>query len=447
MNDRETAFAAVQAALSAGASDADAVIVDSDGSTVQVRDGSVETVEHHRDQGLGVRAYLGTRTGLAYSNDVSPEGAREAGRRAAELAALSGEDPAAGLPAREDTATLEPDLDLVDASHPRYTPDLFRDLATRCEGAALADERITRSEGARSGGGRTRLVLANSQGLSTAREKTMCSVSVSVFATGSEGERQRAGYGASACHLSDLEAPEEVGREAAVRATRRCGWRKPPSGPVPVVLSPDMACDFARTVAGGLNASKVFRGQTYLAESLGQEIGSSVLTLVDDGVLPRRPGSAPFDGEGVATRRTVLVERGRLASWLADSYAARKTGTRPTGNAGRSLSGSLGIVPHNLILEHGERSADALIGDVKSGLYLTDLFGFGVNMTAGTWSRGGSGIWIENGQLTYPVQEFTIAGDLRDLLRGVREAASDLTWRGSCAAPTLLVDGFTVAAG
>jgi PmbA protein len=191
----------------------------------------------------------------------------------------------------------------------------------------------------------------------------------------------------------------------------------------------------------------VSRRGTFPAGSLGQDVAPPALTHVDDATLPRRVGSRPFDGEGVASRRNIVIDRGRLAAWLSNSYAARRTGGRTTGNASRGERGETSVAPSNLMLVPGERTPDALVADAGEGLYVTELFGFGVNLATGAWSRGGSGRWISGGKLVHPVQEFTIAGDLPSILKGVREAANDLEWQGACAAPTIRIDGLTVAAG
>ena len=261
------------------------------------------------------------------------------------------------------------------------------------------------------------------------------------------GERQRDAWGESAPHWADVGSPQSIGDEAARRALGRVGWRKPPTGAVPVVFAPEIARELAQTLAHACSAAAVYRNTTFLAGSLGKAVGSEALTLVDDATLPRRAGSRPFDGEGVRSRRTVLFERGRLLSWAANSYAGRRTGTGTTGNAARSASGETFVASTNLVLEPGARPPEALFADVGEGLYVQDLFHFGVNLTSGAWSRGGSGRWISGGKLAHPVQEMTIAGDLQTILRGFREAANDLTWDGACAAPTVRIDGLTVAAG
>jgi PmbA protein len=291
------------------------------------------------------------------------------------------------------------------------------------------------------------VAFASSRGFAAERERTSNYLFASVIASGADGERQRASWGEVAPHRADLRAPRAIGEEAARRAVERIGWKKPPTGAYPVVFAPEIARDLAQTLAEAASASSVHRKATFLANSLGRDVASPALTLVDDPTLPRRTGSRAFDGEGVRARRTAIVERGRLVSWLANAYSARRVGSATTGNAARGMTGDTSVAPTNLVLLPGERPPEALLAEVGEGLYVTDLFGFGVNLTSGTWSRGGSGRWISGGKLAHPVQELTIAGDLPGILRGFREAANDLEWQGSCAAPTVWIDGLTVAAG
>jgi PmbA protein len=443
----ELARAAVAAALAAGATDSDAALVEETGLEVRVRDGEVEHVEESRSSGVGVRAFRGRRMGLSYTNDVSAAGVRRAARLALELASVAAEDACAGLPDAADIGAYTEPLDVVDPDAGRHGVDHWREAARAAEAAAKSHAGITMSEGARAGGGRGRVAFATSRGFSAERERTGASVGVTVDATGSGGERQQGSWHDSAPHWSDLASPQAIGDEAARRALEKTGWKKPPTGAYPVVFSPEISCDLASTIAQAASAASVYRRTTFLAESLGREIASPALTLVDDATLPRRGGSRPFDGEGVRSRRNAFLERGRLTSWLANAYSARRTGTRTTGNAGRSTTGDTSVAPSNLVLLPGARTPAQLLADVGEGLYVTDLFHFGVNVTSGAWSRGGSGLWISGGRVSHPVQELTIAGDLPGLLRGFREAADDLTWRGTCAAPTVWIDGLTVASG
>ena len=438
---------AVEAATKAGATSSDAVVIENDGVTVLVRDGHTERVEQECSRGLGIRAYRGTRLGLAYTNDLSEDAVRGAAIRAAALAEVAAEDEASGLPDADDVGSFDGKLDVVDASAHSWTADTWITRALRTESAAREDERITMSEGARSGGGTSRMALASSTGFSGARAQTYCFAMMGVFATGTEGERQRDHYATQATHLEDLERPEDVGREAARRAIRRCGYRKPKGGAFPVIFSPDVSRDLVGTIAKAVSGSMVHRRATFLADAFGETIGSEHVTVVDDATLPRRMASRGFDGEGVRSRRTVLMDKGVVSAWMADSYSARRLGIRPTGNASRSFSGRPGVGPSNLVLEPGERSPQDLLAGVEEGLYLTELFGLGVNLASGAWSRGGGGIWIENGELTHPVQELTVAGDLRGILAGVSAVANDLTWHGRVATPTLRVDGLTIATG
>lgn len=447
MNRLELVRDAVAAALAGGATDADAALADRSGLEVRVRNGEVEHVEESRSRSLGVRAFRGHRLGVSYTNDVTPEGVRRAGRRAAELATVAAEDEAAGLPDAADVGEFARDLDVVDPDAASFGVDHWRDAARAAESAALSHAGISMSEGARGAGEHVYVALASSRDFAAEREKTMSGVSVSVIASGTEGERQRAQWGTSGPHWADLDPPKAVGDETARLALERIGWKKPPTGAYPVVFAPVVAREFAQTLAQAASAAAVFRRSTFLAGSLGGDIATPALTLVDDPTLPRRAGSRPFDGEGVRSRRTAILDRGRLASWLANSYAARRTGTRTTGNAVRGASGDTSVSQSNLVLLPGTRTPEALLADVGEGLYVTDLFHFGVNLTSGQWSRGGSGRWISGGKLAHPVQELTIAGDLPRMLRGFREAANDLAWQGACAAPTIWIDGLTVAAG
>jgi len=438
---------AVAAALAAGATDADAALSEHDGVEVRVRNGEVEHVEESRSRAIGVRAFRGRRMGVSYTNDVSADGVRRAARRAAELASVSAEDAAAGLPDAADVGAFEGPLDVVDPRAASFGVDHWIAAARAAEAAAVAHAGVSMSEGARAGGGGFRAAFASSRDFAARREQTYAQVTVSVIAQDAAGERQRGSWGETAPHWGDVGAPSAVGDEAARRALERVGWKKPPTGPFPVVFAPQIARDFARTLAEAVSAAAVYRRSTFLADRLGQEIASPALTLVDDPTLPRRCGSRPFDGEGVRSRRTPLIDAGRLASWLAHAYSARRTDTKSTGNASRGSSGATSVSPTNLVLAPGKRPPEALLADVGEGLYVTDLFGFGVNVTSGQWSRGGGGRWIAGGKLAHPVQELTIAGEISAMLRGFREAADDLEWSGACAAPTVWIDGLTVAAG
>jgi len=241
-----------------------------------------------------------------------------------------------------------------------------------------------------------------------------------------------------------LEAPETVGATAAKRALRRLGARKVPTQDAPIVFDPDMAASLLRTIAGAASGTSIYRGTSFLLNRLGEQVAADSVTVIDDGTIPGALGSRPFDGEGVPTRRTVVVEHGVLQSYLLDTYCARRLGLTSTGNAARE-AGGISVGSANLYLVPGTHTPEEIIGSVKSGLYLTELIGFGVNMVTGDYSRGAVGLWIENGELTYPVEEITIAGNLLEMWRHIDMVGNDLVLRGRTAAPTLKIERMTIA--
>jgi PmbA protein len=245
--------------------------------------------------------------------------------------------------------------------------------------------------------------------------------------------------------LCRLDSPESVGRAAARRTLRRLGARKVATQEVPVVFDPDMAASLMRSVCGAVSGSAIYRGASFLAGKLGQQVAATGLTLVDDGRMPGGLGSRPFDGEGLPTRRTMVIENGKLASYLLDTYTGRKLGLASTGNASRSLGQPPTVGPMNFYAPPGPHSPEEIIRSVDRGLYVTEMIGFGVNLVTGDYSRGAVGLWIEKGELAYPVEEITIAGNLKDMLRGIEMIGNDLEWRGAVAAPTLKIGRMTVA--
>jgi PmbA protein len=245
--------------------------------------------------------------------------------------------------------------------------------------------------------------------------------------------------------LSKLDSPENVGREAARRTLRRVGARKIASTRVPVVLDPTVAGSILDNIFDAATGDAVYRQATFLADQLGQKVAGENITLVDDGTMVGGFGTSPFDGEGVPTRRTVVIEKGVLKSYLLNTYTARKLGLKTTGNASRGLAGTPGTGSGNFYLEPGTRTQQQIIADVPRGLFVTEFLGFGVNLVTGDFSRGASGLWIENGELTYPVEEITIAGNLKDMLNNIVEIGSDLNFRGALASPTVRIDGMTIA--
>jgi PmbA protein len=440
---RDQAERAVARAVALGATAADAFAAESDAFSVQVRKGEVETTTGERDRGLGLRVFHGTRSATASTSDLSPDAVERFVAATVELARLTQEDPYAGLPDLS-PAPVENGLELTDGGTVLPIADRI-DLALRAEAAALsADPRIDNSEGASFDSSTGEVAYARSDGFSGGYRSSSYGLSVAPVAR-ENGAMQRDYWYAAARHFGDLEDPEELGREAARRVLRRLGGRQVPTCKVPVVFDPETASSLMGHLASAVSGGSVYRKASFLAGRLGETVASPLVTVVDDARRPRGLGSRPFDGEGVPAARHVVVEGGKLQTYLLDSYAARKLSLVTTGNARRGLGSNPSAGATNFYLEPGAHTPEAIIASVPAGLYVTELIGFGVNGVTGDYSRGAAGIWIENGELTYPVEEVTISGNLMDMYRDIEMVGNDLTFRRRVCAPTLKVAGMTVA--
>jgi PmbA protein len=441
----------VTQAINAGASDAEAVVREGDEFSVTVRMGQVEKLQESGSRGLGVRVFLGKRSASTSTSDLTPDGIRQAVEGAVALAKITEEDPFSGLPETGEFGSAPDDLHL-------YFEDVYSlpgperiDWARRAEAAALAaDPRITNSNGGSFDVATGRKVLANSRGFLGSFSSSYAGGSTAPLAKDENGQMQRDYWSTSARRIGDLETPESVGAEAARRTLRRLGARRVPTQKVPIVFAQETARSLIGSVFEAASGDSVWRSASFLAGLLGQSIAASALTIVDDNLmlLPNGVGgygSSPFDGEGLPSRRTVVVEKGVLESYLLNTYTARKLGLKSTHNAARGLAGTPGIGAGNLYLEPGTLTPEQIIADIPAGLYVTGLMGFGTNLVTGDYSRGATGLWIENGQLTHAVEEVTIAGNLAEMLRNVTAIGNDLVFRGSVASPTLRIDGMTVA--
>jgi PmbA protein len=264
------------------------------------------------------------------------------------------------------------------------------------------------------------------------------------IAQSDDGAMQRDMWFSAARMLKKLDSPEHVGKVAAERALRRLGARRVKTANVPVVFDPMVSTSILGHIFEGINGDSVYRGASFLAGKLGQKIAGDNVNIIDDGTISGGFGTSPFDGEGIPTRRTVVIENGVLKSYLLNTYTAKKLGLQTTGNASRGLASTPGIGPGNYFLQAGTKSPKELIGEIKEGLYVTEFLGSGANLVTGDYSRGASGLWISGGELTYPVEEITVAGNLKEMFFNINEIASDLEFRGSVAAPTIRVDGLTV---
>jgi PmbA protein len=435
----------VRRATAGGATAAECVVREGDEFSTVVRLGQVETLKESGSKAIGVRVFFGQRAASTYSSDFSKEGIERMLKSALELAKITSEDPYAGIPDASKLGSLSGDLDL-------YHEDVYSlpgaeriDYARRAEKAALdSDSRIKNSEGGSFDAATGRKVLANSHGFVGEYRRSYCSVAAVPIAQDEQGKMQRDYWYSVARSLAKLDPAEQVGKEAARRTLRRLGARKAKTAHVPVVLDPMVANSMLEHIFEGVNGDSVYRGASFLAGKLGQQIAGSNVTVIDDGTMTGGFGTSPFDGEGIPTRRTVVVENGVLKSYLLNTYTAKKLGLETTANASRGLAGTPGIGPGNYFLQAGTRTPQQIIGDIKDGLYVTEFLGMGVNLVTGDYSRGASGLWIVNGELAYPVEEITVAGNLKDIFNNISEIGSDLEFRGSVASPTIRIDGLTV---
>ncbi len=443
--------------MKAGASDAEAVIREGDEFSVNVRMGEVETLKESGSRGMGLRVFLGKagtaglRSASTSTSDLTPDGIRQLVESALALAQVTEEDPFTGLAEREEFGTAEGDLHLYyDDVYSLPGPERI-EWARRAEAAALAaDKRITNSDGGSFDAATGRKVLANSRGFLGSYRTSYAGVAAAPLAMDENGQMQRDAWWSGARSFALLESPEAVGAEAARRTLRRLGARRVPTQRVPIVFAPETARTLIGSIFEAASGDAIWRGASYLAGKLGAAIADSSVTIVDDNlmVLPNGAGgfgTSPFDGEGLPSRRTVVVEKGVLRNYLLNTYTARKLGMKSTHNASRGLAGAPGVGAGNLYLEPGTQTPEEILSGVTAGLYVTSLMGFGVNTVTGDYSRGATGLWIENGQLTHAVEEVTIAGNLGEMLRNVAAIGNDLVFRSAVACPTLRIDGMTIA--
>jgi len=441
----------VALAMKAGASDAEAVVREGDEFSVNVRMGEVETLKESGSRGLGLRVFLGSRSASTSTSDLTADGIRQLVDGAIALARVTEEDPFTGLPETAEFGSVPGDLHLYFDDVYSLTGQERIEWARRCEAAAMAaDPRITNSDGGSFDAATGRKVMANSRGFVGGYRTSYAGVSAAPLAMDADGKMQRDGWWSGARRMADLESPEAIGKEAARRAIRRLGARKVPTQRVPIVFAPEVARSLIGSIFEAASGDSIWRHSSFLVGKLGAQIAASSLTLIDDNamLLPNGAGgfgSSPFDGEGLPSRRTVVLQNGVLQTWLLNTYSARKLGLKSTHNASRGLAGTPGIGCGNLYLEPGTLTPEEIIAQTPTGLYVTSLMGFGTNIVTGDYSRGATGLMIENGQLTHAVEEVTIAGNLAEMLLNVTAVGNDLVFRGSVASPTLRIDGMTIA--
>jgi PmbA protein len=441
----------VARAVKAGASDAEAVVREGDEFSVNVRMGEVETLKESGSRGLGLRVFNGRRSATSSTSDLTSDGIRQLVDGAMALVKVTEEDPFTGLPEAAEFGSISDDLHL-------FYDDVYSldgkeriEWARRAEAAALAaDPRITNSDGGSFDAATGRMVLANSRGFVGGYRTSYAGVSAAPLAMDANGQMQRDGWWSSARSFAHLDSPEAVGQEAARRTLRRLGARRVATQRVPIVFAAEVARSLIGSIFEAASGDSIWRSASFLAGKLGETIAAQNINILDDhtmllGTGAGGYGTSPFDGEGLPSQRTVVVENGVLRNYLLNTYTARKLGMKSTHNASRGLAGTPGVGCGNLYLEPGKLTPEEIIAQIPSGFFVTSLMGFGTNIVTGDYSRGATGLWIENGQLTHAVEEVTVAGNLGEMFKNVTAIGNDLVFRSAIASPTLRIDGMTVA--
>ena len=443
--DLELANWALGEAKKKGATAAEVLCVNAESLAAGVRLGEVENLKSSRERRLGLRVFCGQSSANASTAELERDSLADFVANTVELARLSAADPWAGLPDPALHPKSFPELSLADPDSGIVSADRALEIARTAEQAALKfDPRMKNSEGAEFSSGRYQVMFANSQGFAGEYSGTSYSLVVQPIAQDGDSMQQGFWY-TSNRRFGKLEDAESVGIVAAKRALRRLGARKIKTTHAPIVFDPDMAAGLIRSIVGAASGPSLYKGASFLVGQLGKQIAASGVTIIDDALIPGGLGSKPFDGEGLPTSRKKIVDGGVLATYLLDCYSARKLGLAPTGNASRSVGDSPTVSTTNLYLEPGTHTPADIIKSVKHGLYLTETIGFGVNLVTGDYSRGAGGLWIEDGELAYPVQEITIAGNLKEMIGGIEMIGNDLNWRSSTVSPTIKISEMTIA--
>lgn len=436
------------ARLGAAGATGDVILVESDSQEVRVRGDEIEFVKQARERALGIRALVANGHGNGSANTSTSDLEEEAVDRMVDetvaLARATAGDPAAGLPEGGFAGDL-PDLELIAPGDRNVTVEARIEDAKRAERAARdADPRISNSEGSQASSDFSEIVYGNTAGFMGGYASASHGLYSEPLAE-ADGTKQRDYWMTVSRRLDGLEDPASVGRHAAARALRKLGARPVKTCEVPVVFDELSARGLLGQAAGLVSGYAVYRQQSCWADQLGEIVASELVSVIDDGRVPGGLGSKPFDGEGLPTRRKSVIDRGRLTTWLLDSYSGRKLGMASTGNASRGVGSSPGVGSTNLWIEPGDQSLDEIIADTERGLLVTELMGMGFNPVTGDYSRGAAGLWIENGEIAYPVEEITIASNFKAMMKGVDRVGSELLWLGSIASPALRIDRMTVA--
>jgi PmbA protein len=443
----DLAAQALARAKAAGADVADACLESSRAFTASVLGGRIETLQQSGTLGLGVRVIVGGAVGFCSGTDLTAEGIDDLARRAVALARHTTPDEANGTPEPSEAGEeSDADFQLFDAEAVELGAERKIEMAIALERAALqSDPRIKRTDGATVSSSAGAFAIANSRGIARAWEGTTVSAWVVALADDRDGRQQTGVYGMTKRHLADVAPMESIGREAARRALARLGARRVPTAKVPVVMAPEIAASWIAEMYDAFSGEAVLKKSSWLTGRLGEAIASPRVTLVDDGTLVRGLGSSPYDCEGVRTRRNLLIDAGRCASFAYDHYHSRRTGAALTGNGIRGFSSTPGIGYHNLFVERGTSSPEAILKSVPRGFWYDDSGSYGFNSVTGDYSFQAQGWWIENGEKVYPVEGVTVAGNSLEMLRSITAVGDDLEFRSSVACPTLLIGEMTVS--
>lgn len=442
---RNLATELVAALRKEGADACDVYITTSTGFNATVRLGAIEKLQQSTSKGLGLRVFKNDATALTFTTDFQDKTVAELVRDTLQIVKVSNADKFNGLAPKELIGEYAGKLQLFDESIAAITPERKLEMVREMEDAGRAlDKRITNSNGAGWSNSVGQVTLANSDGFVGQYRTTNASMSVSLLAE-ENGVKQRDGWYSFNRFFKKLDSPRSIGETAARRTIKRLGGRKVKSQAVPVVLDPDVASDFVGMIFNAAAGFNIYRRSSYLIDKVGQKIVAPTITIIDDATIEDGLASRPFDAEGVRSAPLVVIENGVLKTYACDAYSARRLNTRVTGNSGRGYSSSPGTNASNLFLKNGKTDPKDIVKSVKNGLYLTEMFGSGVNSVTGDFSQGASGFWIENGEITYPVQEITIAGNVLTVLKNVADIGNDLSFKlGSTASPTLLISEMTV---
>lgn len=443
---KDAAIELAREAVKRGASAAEVIIRNRTEFAVGVRLGEVEKLKQSTDQGLGLRVLIEGRQASVSGSDFSRDAVLALLDEAIELARATSPDDSLYLPEPADFARVIPDLDLYDEAIQSLSTEEKIDMALRAERAAQGySDSIVNFDGGGLDSSSGTIILANSLGF--AGEYSATSLSIAAVPVATDGVRMQRDYWYDVRRkLRDMDSPEEIGVLAAKRTVRKLNGKPVPTQDVPVVLEPNMARDIVGDIFRAVSGESIFRKSSFLVGQLGERVANPNVTVIDDATIKSELGSRPFDDEGLPTRRTTVIQNGVLENYLLNTYTGRKLGMKSTGNAGRGLVGAPTVESGNLYIKPGPHSPEEIIKSVSKGFYVTELIGFGVNIVTGDYSRSAAGIWIENGELTFPVQGVTIAGNLKDMLNSIEMIGDDLDFRGSVVSPTLLIGRMTIGA-